>query len=38
MLSHGSAPTIALSSSAVSVTSRVNVPAWSSEEAKAIIP
>ena len=38
VLSHGSAPTMPLSSSAVSVTSRVNVPAWSSEEAKAIIP
>ena len=32
------APTMPLSSSAVSVTSRVNRPAWSSEEAKAIIP
>ncbi len=36
--SHGSAPAIASSSSAASVTSRVNGPAWSSEEAKAIMP
>ena len=36
--SHGSSPTIAANSSAASVTSRVNGPAWSSEEAKAIIP
>jgi hypothetical protein len=36
--SHGSCPTIAPSSSAASATSRVNGPAWSSEEAKAIIP
>ena len=36
--SRGSSPTIAPSSSAASVTSRVNGPAWSSEEAKAIIP
>ena len=36
--SHGSSPTIAPNSSAESVTSRVNGPAWSSEEAKAIIP
>ena len=36
--SRGSWPTIAPSSSAASVTSRVNGPAWSSEEAKAIIP
>jgi hypothetical protein len=36
--SHGSGPAMARSSSAASVTSRVNGPAWSSEEAKAIIP
>ncbi len=36
--SHGSCPTIAPSSSAASVTSRVNGPAWSSDEANAIIP
>jgi hypothetical protein len=38
VLSHRSAPAIAPSSSAASVTSRVNGPAWSSEEANAIIP
>ena len=38
VLSQGSGPTIADSSSAASVTSRVNGPAWSSEDAKAIIP
>ena len=36
--SHGSAPAIAPSSSAASVVSRVNGPAWSSEDANAIIP
>ena len=36
--SHGSSPTIEANSSAASVTSRVNGPAWSSEDAKAIIP
>jgi hypothetical protein len=36
--SQGSAPAIAPSSSAASVTSRVNGPAWSSEDANAIIP
>ena len=36
--SHGSWPTIAPNSSAQSVTSRVSGPAWSSEEANAIIP
>jgi hypothetical protein len=36
--SHSSWPTMCLSSSAASVTSRVSGPAWSSEEAKAIIP
>ena len=36
--SHGSSPTMAPNSSAASVTSRVNGPAWSSEDAKAIIP
>ena len=36
--SFGSRPTMAPSSSAASVTSRVNGPAWSSEEANAIIP
>ena len=34
----GPAPTIAPSSSAASVTSRVNGPAWSSDDANAIIP
>ena len=36
--SQGSWPTMCLKSSAASVTSRVSGPAWSSEEAKAIIP
>ncbi len=36
--SQGSWPAIAPSSRAASVTSRVNGPAWSSDEAKAIIP
>ena len=36
--SSGSLPYITPSSSAASVTSRVNGPHWSSEEAKAIIP
>ena len=36
--SHGSRPTMWRRSSAASVTSRVSGPAWSSEEAKAIIP
>ena len=36
--SHGSLPAIAPSSSAASVVSRVNGPAWSSDEAKAIMP
>ena len=36
--SHGSLPAIAPNRSAASVTSRVNGPAWSSDEAKAIIP
>ena len=36
--SHGSRPTMWRSSSAASVTSRVSGPAWSSDEANAIIP
>ena len=36
--SHLSRPTMWRKSSAASVTSRVSGPAWSSEEAKAIIP
>ena len=36
--SHGSRPIMWRSSSAASVTSRVSGPAWSSDEAKAIIP
>ena len=36
--SHPSAPTMWRNSSAASVTSRVSGPAWSSDEAKAIIP
>ena len=36
--SRSSWPTICPSSSAASVTSRVSGPAWSSDEAKAIIP
>ena len=36
--SHGSRPTMAEKSSAASVTSRVSGPAWSSDDAKAIIP
>ena len=38
VLSQWSFPTIAENRSAASVTSRVSGPAWSSEEAKAIIP
>ena len=36
--SHGSLPTMWLKSSAASVTSRVSGPAWSSDDANAIIP
>ena len=36
--SHGSWPTMCRKSSAASVTSRVSGPAWSSEEANAIMP
>ena len=36
--SHGSWPTMCLKRSAASVTSRVSGPAWSSDDAKAIIP
>ena len=36
--SHRSLPAMAASSSAASVVSRVNGPAWSSDEANAIIP
>ena len=36
--SHASAPTMWRSSRAASVTSRVSGPAWSSDEAKAIMP
>jgi hypothetical protein len=36
--SHGSGPAIACSSRAASVTSRVNGPAWSRLDAKAIMP